>query len=895
MRIQKKPCKVTLLKCTKTAMILLFLIVFTASVNAQKENFCKEVLILHHSHLDVGYTHLQPIVWEFQKDFINQALKMLDETVDWPEQSRPKWTCEVTAPVIRWLQTANSVDVERFAKYVKQGRIGISALEYNTTPLASAEGLARQLYPAREIRERFNVKINTANLHDATGLPWTITDLLIDSDVEMLIMAINLHLSGTPLPRPAVYRWRSPGGRELLVMNGEHYSMFDQWLDTWKNDLDAMSQGMEKYLRNLESLKYPYDFVYLSATCAPYAYDNSPPNVDLPKLVRQWNEQGRKPGMRFVTPQDLLERIKKIPRESIPVVKGDWTDYWNFGAASSALETKISLNTAADLAAIDFLHAFGKPDEHLKSVTRQIWQDVNLFTEHTWGAYNTLDANSFFVTAQWNMKAHPAYEGQALSQYVLVKQLQRLAGNPESAWARQGVLIVNPSGSAVRYNVPIPEDWRKNEKQLEIKYMGGFGFKRHFPANTQFYGPVDLAPFSWQIIPFTHLTPVASSDVLQTGKDFIESPYYRLTYDPERGRITSLFDKQRNWEVLDQKSPWGFFQFVHEKPDPRSDSTRKAFHVRSVENERIGLTGWKPDWKAVYSGITGNVACRVERTALGSTLIIYSQAERVKDLEQRITLRADSPLISLDVSFRKQDVWSPESIYFTFPLNLPEDWRSYFDTGDIPIELDAEQIPGVCKDWVTVNSFVSVHNGDRGVTLYCPDAPLVQVGDFNFGRKHAVIERRKNPLLLAWPLNNYWETNFRGSQPGFMEFSYFFSSDGDYDPLTVTQEAQHVMNPPIVHPVINCNEPLQGKFLQLKGTGIKVVYSKAAENNQGIIVRLLNLKSEPVQGELTFPGRTISSAWLCSAQEENRESLDVRDSVVSINLSPRLLTTIRIQ
>ena len=43
---------------------------------------------------------------------------------------------------------------------------------------------------------------------------------LIDSRIELLIMAINLHLGGTPMPRPAVYRWKGPSGRELLVMNG---------------------------------------------------------------------------------------------------------------------------------------------------------------------------------------------------------------------------------------------------------------------------------------------------------------------------------------------------------------------------------------------------------------------------------------------------------------------------------------------------------------------------------------------------------------------------------------------------------------------------------------------------------------------------------------------------
>ena len=114
----------------------------------------REILVLHHSHLDVGYTHSQPIIWEMQREFIDQALALLDDTSGFPGPSQPKWTCEVTGPLLHWLDDARDADAERFRTFVRQGRIGICAMQYNTTPLSSAELLSRQLGPTRELREQ---------------------------------------------------------------------------------------------------------------------------------------------------------------------------------------------------------------------------------------------------------------------------------------------------------------------------------------------------------------------------------------------------------------------------------------------------------------------------------------------------------------------------------------------------------------------------------------------------------------------------------------------------------------------------------------------------------------------------------------------------------------------
>jgi alpha-mannosidase len=172
---------------------------------------------------------------------------------------------------------------------------------------------------------------------------------------------------------------------------------------------------------------------------------------------------------------------------------------------------------------------------------------------------------------------------------------------------------------------------------------------------------------------------------------------------------------------------------------------------------------------------------------------------------------------------------------------------------------------------------------------------MVLFGGFNFGRNHSSIERKKFPLLLAWPLNNYWETNFRGSQPGLIRVRYAFNSQGAYDPVKISSEAQQIINAPVVHQVVSCPVEQNGQFLNIKSEGVKVTYIKASEDGKGIIIRLINLNRNETLSELQLPGKIIATAWRCSTQEKNIERLTVYNSNVKIQLKPYKLTTIRIQ
>jgi len=778
----------------------------------------KEILVLHHSHLDVGYTHSQPVALEMHREYLDLALDLLDKTADWPDNgSRPKWTCEVTAPVLKWIETAEEEDVERFKGHVNAGRLAIGAMRFNITPLMSAVQLCRQLAPVVELRRRFGARINTALQHDINGVPWPLADLLLDHGVEMFVMAVNRHLGNHISPRPGVFRWKTPSGRELRVMNGNHYTMFDQILLTWERSLESMKRGLAEYTAYLERIGYPHDFLYLTTTAAPEMWDNSPPNLPVAELIREWNERGMEPLIRYVTSEDLAAKVCALPAEQLKLLSGDWTDYWNFGCASTAGSVARSragqraLETAVSMAAgrkMQWPAAVELAADRARNL-------LDLYDEHTWSYWDT-QGNGEPCRVQDHLKSSMAVEGRELAGYLLNYELEAIAGNPPSSGAPDHVLLVNPAPVARTEYVNIPTAWRKAGPRLRCER-----FRPVQPEEVQCCGPVELPPFGWKRVPLAALKPAPENprvrhkdlrtqaefrafnnvriEIARRGHAIIESPFHRLSFDPVSGRILGLTDLGQEWEVLPSAAEFDLFDFVRERPDALVDGRREAYYERDLEKEKFDQSCWKK-WRAVRERALKVQDCRVTRDAGSVTLDRRFEAPGMNSMRLRVTLRADSPVIALDIELDKQAYADPEGIYFVVPLNLPADWRCHFDTAGLAVELDVEQLPGASRGWFTAGSFVAMHTGTHGATLFCPDAPMAQAGGFHFGPPLEHVPRPANPLLLAWPMNNYWNTNFPMTQPGRLCLRYGLLTHGPFDAGEAQRQAAAFAQPVMVHP-----------------------------------------------------------------------------------------------
>ncbi|WP_163875624.1 hypothetical protein [Paenibacillus favisporus] len=858
----------------------------------------KEILCLHHSHLDIGYTHPQPLLLELQKDYIDEAIRLCLQSEHEPEDSKFRWTCEATYPVMQWLETAASEQISDFRRLLHNGQISIAALPMHTTPLVHTDQLARMLQPVRELRERFGVSIKTAINHDVNGQPWPLSQVLLDAGIEFYITGINVHFGGIPLPRPAMFNWTTPDNRQLLTFLGEHYSLFSQFFHTSQDDTQLMAQGIRDYIDRLEGEGYPYDFVYLTATNPPL-YDNNCPDPNLLSLIRRYNAEGNDQKVIFATPEMLLERVRRIPKEQIETHSGDWTDYWNFGAGSSAKETKIVRQTKQNLKKADFLEAIqGTPNLQYTKAKTEAWEQALLYDEHTWGSWGSVNLPDHPLSISMQLhKRVTAYKSADLSAYVYAKQMEAIAANPLQSHEPGGVMLVNTSSETQQAEVKVPEYYLGSGRHLAASRVMDFLPYTQEVQSYKSYGTVEMAPFSWKKIPFAQLEArlAASSNRISVTEGVIETPFYRMTYNPVSGRIVQLFDKIHEWPMLDEKSPWTLFEFVQETIDGlHNQEHRSTLFPRDVDKGNRSISVWNHEWKAKRAGADRLQAYSVEQTSDSVTYVLQVEAPGVSRLEQRITFSAIHPRICLSASMNKSDIRTPESIYFAFPLQMDQGWRAHYDTAGLLVELDREQLGTACRDWVTVDQTVSIYDQQKGITLACPDAPLVQIGDFHFGKESKQIDRQENPLLLAWAMNNYWDTNFWASQPGEIVLHYELSPFGQFDPVEAYRAGIAAADPIAMNAAVMCDREEEGQWFSQSSGTVVLLYVKPAVDGNGFILTLRNARTEPCEYTFSVMDREVEAACLVNPLEEVVRQIPSSSKDVQMIMQPGELAYLKV-
>ena len=358
----------------------------------------KTLLLIHHSHTDVGYTERQSVIALRHAEFIRQALAAIRREPGF------KWVCETFWGVERFIESASPDEISEFEAALRAGSIGLSASYLNLNELLDAETLRLSLRRAGRFAASAGVRAECAMTADINGYGWGYAEALVQCGVRNLFSCVHTHHGRYPLGRPqSPFLWVTASGGEVLVWSGEHYHYGNELglvpgaISSYliKDECDAaMIFGearavaeirIPRYFEQLAQAGYPYDFAPVMAS--GIRSDNGPPNAGIAAQIAAWNEDhGSRILVEMATLDDFFARLRA---SSVPLPRhaGDWPDWWSDGLAASPAATRLFRSGQRDLelcrALRDSGRLAGMPG--LADGIAAVESGLILYAEHTFG------------------------------------------------------------------------------------------------------------------------------------------------------------------------------------------------------------------------------------------------------------------------------------------------------------------------------------------------------------------------------------------------------------------------------------------------------------------------------------------------------------------------------
>jgi hypothetical protein len=783
----------------------------------QKPIIHRELHFLHHSHTDIGYSHLQPVVADIHNQNIDDALDMIAATKDFPEEARFKWNIESLWAVENYLGEASPEKQAKFVQAVQEGSISLSALYANfLTGMSEPEEMFHYTDYAEKLKKKYGFSITTSMISDIPGVAWTTVTALAKSGVQFLTSGPNYvgrnnpylgdrvgHFVKTWGDRPAW--WASPSGEEKILFwtAGQGYS---GWHGMGPGAVfDRGPKKIAAYLNDLAEKDYPYDIVQWRYNIVA---DNGPIDTSISRFVLEWNKKYASPRIILNTSEKLFDAFVKKYGPDIPTVKGDITPYWEDGAISTAHEEGKTRSNSLRLQQLPILYSMLKPSAYKEDEFYEAWKNILLFHEHTWGAHNSISQPDVpFVTEQWRIKKQFFLDNEtqvnALEQQLLQaffqKESKKIAVFNSLSWKRSGPVFIQnaAAGRSVR-------DGKGKLWPVQKMADGSLAFwANDIPAlGTAFFEIVD------EEAPIQNTFPSLGENSLANGR-------IKVQWDKDNGSITEL-------------KALGNFNYAGD------------FNQQGL-NSYWYVYGLNPaDAKS-----NGQVKVKVlEHGPVLTSVSISSEAPGALKLERVLTLYAQGNEVEIENIVDKKAVRDKEGLHFGFPFEASLN-DATLDAGYGSMKYLKEQLPGSNMDFLYARRWVDVSAHDKGLQLMLLEAPLIEPASIideqrvlSGSVKAWKEEGQPTSTFFSYAMNNYWHTNYKADQEGIARFHYALRPHGQFNHSEMEKSAAAFTQPLVGLPVNESASFSPGLF-ELGNERI-VVTAIVPQENGGYLLRLFN-------------------------------------------------------
>lgn len=698
----------------------------------------EDVWVVFKTHLDIGYTDtIEAVLKQYREKMMEGALEVVEASRALPPEQQFSWTL-AGWPLAHILgpqqDPARGARVERA---VREGAITFHALPYTThTETQDLEDLVRGLGYSTRLAQAYGRPLPiSGKMTDVPSHSWVMPTMLAHAGVKFLQLGCN----GTSafMRVPHLFWWEGPDGSRVLC----------NYTPVYGSGLHAPRGWPSK------------NFLAMVMT----GDNHGPPTA---KEVDNLRRQAAKtlPGVQvhFGTLDDFARAVM-AENPTLPVVRGDMPDTWIHGWMSMPREARAARQFRPLAPAVDGLHtqlgAWGVAAPSLAPALAEAYEQSGLFSEHTFGPWGpnggswnsgtprylygeawkaAVDRGAYKkYEAAFDDKRAFAWKADAIVRRELQERLLRLAGSVKAEGQRVVVYNALPWERSGLVEVPgTPGRWLSAEK---------------VPAGGYRTYPVDAAS--------------PGRPAMTEAPTLVDTPFFKATFDLNRGGIASLVDKKRGRELVDQTSPYALGQFLHE----RFDAQRMlAFH------NAYGRPGYSwpkgdlpPD--AQYSAVTPpSWRMAVERSSVMD--VVTLRAADTLGLAQEMaivfTLPRHQPYV--EVEWRVTDKTPdpiPEGGWLCFPFAVT---APRFTLGRLagPIDPAKDAIAGGNRYYFCLNNGLTISGAEDTTIGLCPlDSSCVSLDEPGLWKFNLDYLPKKSSVFINL-YNNEWNTNFPEWQEG---------------------------------------------------------------------------------------------------------------------------------
>jgi len=842
------------------------------------------VYIYPHSHVDIGYTNTQKNVEIMHKTNIIEGIKLAEETKAFPEGARYHWNPEITWPLERLWQTMPEKQ-EDVLNAIRKGYLCIDASYLNlNTSVCSDEELFHVFDFSRKMQKLTDKPMDVFQQMDVPGMSWGLVSVMAQQGVKYIMSwpngdrAGNAHKDIDKYP----FWWLGPDGKsKVLFFQPGGYansgSMDKGWTTgrPWFGQRDpskvpsVIKTGnanidFTKRLMEMDSTKYPYDFLVLS-WCL---WDNCPLDADVPAAVKKWNEEHAYPHITIAGGHEIMEMIDKGYGDKLPVVKGDYTEYWTDGLGTASYFTAENRNTKERLTQAEKLWTMLSPGRDVpRNEFDEAWRYISLGSEHTW--CNENPSEPFFLDAIWKVKQSYFREANdrslALFDDALAPVTDKSNGalGPAEGPSAGGIAVFNTNSwkHSGLITLSKAESMRGDRVVDELE--------KDIPAQRLSTGELVFMANDVPALGSKHFRVMSGKSLFANGckltNTTLENQNLKVVIDPTSGNITQLVNLTTGHNFADAKVNGGLNAFRWMPANVYNPKADSDIVITTVESGPVVVE-----------------------------LNVKSKGEGCRSVSRSVRLVAGEPWVEITNVVDKLPLEAKDGIHFGFGFDIPQG-KTRFDIPWGVMEVEKDQWPQGNRNWIAMQRWLDVSNDKEGVTWCSLDAPIFEYGSMtanislSWGGKGPWISKLEpSSTIYSWVMNNHWHTNFPLTQDGPVTFRYRIFPHSAYDVVAANHFGME-QSQPLAHVTANVNPNIK-PLITVDNDKVCVTIIKSLADSKDVIIRLRSLSDKQETVKLSFPSITPKSVHICTVEETAGKQ--VNDSVTIL---PYGMLTLRVK